>query len=279
MDLKPYFERIGYAGRPKADLETLRRLHYLHPCAIPFENLSSLLREPIPLDLVALEDKLIRRRRGGYCFEQNHLFMHALAALGFKLTPLAARVVWNRAEGWINPRTHMALLVELRGKPYLCDVGFGGTTLTAPLELTPGVEQATPHEHFRLVALESEYELEVRLEGGWRAAYRFDLQPQLPIDYEAYNHFVATHPSSSFLSVLMAAKPDAKGRHALAGNAFTRYENGTRVAEHRIESGTELKRLLEREFAIDISGLPALDAVLERIAGGPSVQAADAARS
>ena len=96
VDVNAYFRRIGFDGRPAADLATLAALHRLHPIAIPFENLSVLLREPIPLDIAALEEKLVARRRGGYCFEQNRLFADVLTSIGFEVVALAARVVWGR---------------------------------------------------------------------------------------------------------------------------------------------------------------------------------------
>jgi N-hydroxyarylamine O-acetyltransferase len=261
-----YFERIGFRARPRPDLETLRALHLLHPCAIPFENLSTLTGEPVPLEIDALEDKLIHRRRGGYCFEQNALFKAVLESIGFTVVPLAARVVWNEDRGHVNPRTHMALLVEVSGSRFLCDVGFGGATLTAPLTFETGVVQTTPHEPFRIEQSGGVYVLEVQLGTEWRRAYEFDLQPQQPIDYEAMNHFVATHPSSHFRHHLMAARPDAAGRYALAGNELNRYQGGVAVERRSLRSAGALAEALDRVFGISLTVGPELDAALERIA-------------
>ncbi len=266
MDLDAYLERIGFSGVPRADFETLSALHRLHPENIAFENLSTLLGEPVPLAIEAVADKLVTRTRGGYCFEHNTLFQHALEAIGFELTPLAARVVW--APGYENPRTHMLLLVRLSRGRYLCDVGFGGATLTAPLEFVAEREQATPHETFRLRREGGEYELGIRLGDTWRAMYRFDLQPQRPIDYEALNHYVATHPASHFRRRLMAGLPLAGGRLALADNRFTRQEQGTVVEDRVIGTAGELGDLLAREFGISLPAHPALGAILQRLAAG-----------
>jgi N-hydroxyarylamine O-acetyltransferase len=266
MELRPYFDRIGFAGPAKADLATLARLHRLHPAAIAFENLSTLLGETVSLDPPALEDKLIRRRRGGYCFEQNALFQRVLEALGFELVPLAARVVWNGDRGYVNPRTHMALLVSVGSARYLCDVGFGGATLTAPLRLSPGREQETPHEPFRINELGDIFTLEVKLGDGWRTAYEFDLQPQLPIDYEAMNHYVQTWPDSHFRQRLMAARPIERGRIALGGNELSRYIDGRLVERRSIRSRRELESLLAQEFGIALPVHPGLDGLLGRIA-------------
>ena len=266
MNLDRYFARIGYAGSPRPDLETLRELHRLHPVSIPFENLSTLLGEPVRLDPAALEDKLVRRRRGGYCFEQNTLFMHVLAAIGFSMTPLAARVIWNQDVSRPNPRTHMALLLRLGQHRFLCDVGFGAATLTAPLRFETGIEQETPHETYRIVESDALFELQMWSRDAWRGVYRFDLQPQDPVDYEAMNHFVETHPGSVFLTTLMACRPDATGRYTLRNNELARYVDARAVERRTIPTGQALEAVLQGEFAIELPDHPDRRALLERVA-------------
>jgi N-hydroxyarylamine O-acetyltransferase len=155
LDIEAYYHRIGYTdGSREPTLETLSAIHLRHPQAIPFENLDPLLQRPVGLDVGALERKLLRAGRGGWCFEQNLLLAEALRTLGFRVTGLAARVMWNVPEGVVRARSHMLLLVDaIRGEPsgssHIADVGFGGLTLTAPLRLATDVEQATPHDHIR----------------------------------------------------------------------------------------------------------------------------------
>lgn len=266
LRLADYFDRIGYTGSPRPDLETLTDLHRLHPLAIPFENLSTLLGEPVPLDLEAVQLKLVDRRRGGYCFEQNALFQAVLEAVGFEVVPLAARVVWNRAAGFENPRTHMVLLAVVAGRRYLADVGFGAVTLTAPLALVNGTEQATPHETFRLRVDGGEYEQEVLFGGGWRATYRFDLQPQTAIDYEVLNHYVATHPSSHFRTRLMAGRPTKDARYALGDGELSVYRSGCVAERRRLGTGAAIAAALEEDFGISLPRGPRLKETLDRIA-------------
>lgn len=269
MDLDTYLVRIGFSGQPGPDLQTLRELHYLHPQAIPFENLSTLLDEGVPLDLSTLEDKLVRRRRGGYCFEHNALFRGALERIGFVVRPLAARVVWNPA--YENPRTHMLLLVALDGTDYIADVGFGGATLTAPLVFSTDGDQSTPHETFRIRLVGGEYEVGVLLSDGWRPMYQFDLQAQRAIDYEALNFYVASHPASQFRSHLMAGRATATGRLALGDRQFTRYENGRIVERRNLGSGAAIAGLLAGEFGIAVPEGAATEALMNRIAGSETV--------
>jgi N-hydroxyarylamine O-acetyltransferase len=138
IDLDAYLERTGAAPPLAPGREALVALHRAHCAAIPFENLDLLLGRGISLDLAALEAKLVRGRRGGYCFEQNTLFRAALEAMGFRTTALAARVRVGTTE--VRPRTHMLLRVDLPEGPFLADVGFGGDGLVHPIPLAEGRE-------------------------------------------------------------------------------------------------------------------------------------------
>jgi N-hydroxyarylamine O-acetyltransferase len=88
------------------------------------------LGRTIELDLDSVQDKLVRRPRGGYCFEHNTLFAAVLERLGYAVTRLSARVNPSRP----GPRTHMTLRVVADGSPWLADVGFGASLLE-PLSL------------------------------------------------------------------------------------------------------------------------------------------------
>ncbi|HLT71425.1 MAG TPA: arylamine N-acetyltransferase, partial [Cyclobacteriaceae bacterium] len=137
--LDAYLKRIQYVGDRSPTLATLKSIHRLHPQHIPFENLNPLLRIPVKLDLASVVNKMISGRRGGYCFEHNLILKTMLEWLGFKVKGLGARVVWNQPADAITARGHMLLLIDLEGVRYIADVGFGGMTLTSPLELKAGV--------------------------------------------------------------------------------------------------------------------------------------------
>jgi N-hydroxyarylamine O-acetyltransferase len=150
FDLDAYLARVGYDGPRAPTLALLRDLTAAHTQSIPFENLDVLLGRRIDLALDAVFDKLVRQRRGGYCFEQNSLFLHVLTALGFEARPLSARVRIDRPRDYTPPRTHMFVRVELEGASWLTDVGVGALSLTAPLRFGDGLQE-TPHEPRRLV--------------------------------------------------------------------------------------------------------------------------------
>jgi N-hydroxyarylamine O-acetyltransferase len=268
--LDAYLARIGYSGPRTATIDTLEAVHALHPAAIPFENLSPLLGWPVKLDVDSLHAKMVAGGRGGWCFEHNTLFRHALEALGFSVTSLAARVLWNAVPGNpVGPRSHMLLLVNLGGANYIADTGFGGNVLTAPLRLEPHVEQPTPHELHRLLPLENGFVLEALLGSQWMALYRFTLEPQFPSDYEVSNWYLCHHPSSFFREILIAARVTPEARYALRNNGLAIHrKNGTE--KRTLADAAAVRASLENDFSIQLPESPDLDAMIERVSQVPA---------
>jgi N-hydroxyarylamine O-acetyltransferase len=263
--LDAYFQRIGYGGSRSPTLKTLQAIHQHHAETIAFENLNPLFKQPVRLDLASLQQKLIHKGRGGYCFEQNLLLRSVLLALGFQVTNLAARVVWNMPEGVITPRSHMLLWINLDGEAYIADVGFGGLTLTAPLSLTPGIEQNTPHEPFRLLQVDDAYLMQAKLGQEWKPLYAFDLQAQQLPDYEVSNWYVSTHPSSLFVTSLIAAKPDRDRRSGLRNNQLTVHYLDGRTERRILSTAAEFRTALEEIFCIQLGAIANLDQALQQI--------------
>ena len=266
VDIDRYFSRIGYTGPRSATLETLAAIHLRHPQAIPFENLDTLLKRPVSLDIDALEHKMLRGGRGGWCFEQNLLLRDVLQALGFRVTGLAARAMWNAPPGVIRPRTHMLLRIDLSGaERYIADVGFGGLTLTAPLRLVTDVEQTTPHETFRLVGADANFVLEARVGQSWKALYSFDEQPQLLPDYAVSNWYLANHPESPFINNLMVARVTPECRYGLFNNNLSTHHLHGGSEHATLTSPAELRHTLESTFGIQLPDDAGMDTTLARI--------------
>lgn len=265
IDLDAYCRRIGYTGARAPTLATLRALQVHHPRAIPFENLNTLTGVPVRLDLASLESKLVRSARGGYCFEQNTLFAHVLEALGFGVTALAARVVWERPAGEVRARSHMVLLVEAAEGRFFCDVGFGGLTPTAPLRVEVDVEQPTPHETFRVVAVGAELAVEASVHGAWKRLYRFDLQRQEPVDIEVANFYVMGHADSPMIGRLVAARAEPDRRYALRNGSLAIHHSGGESETRQLGSVAELRDVLRSVFAIEAPPGAAVDGALARV--------------
>jgi N-hydroxyarylamine O-acetyltransferase len=266
LDLDAYLTRIGHAGHVSPDLETLQAIALQHPSAIPFENLNALLGRPVPLDVASLQRKLVHERRGGWCFEHNVLLGTALRAIGFAVTGLAARVMWNVPDGLVTPRSHMVLHVPVHGVPYIVDAGFGGLTLTGPLQLQAGVEQQTPHEPFRLRANDGVFVVEARIHEDWKPLYRFDLQPQAIADYEVSSWYLCTNPRSHFITTLVAARAQSDRRYALRNNDFATHFRDGYTERRLITDAGDLREVLEQHIDVRVPPGPEVDDVLARIA-------------
>jgi N-hydroxyarylamine O-acetyltransferase len=265
FSIQGYFSRIGYEGSTEPTLVNLRAIHKLHAQAIPFENLNPFLRIPVMLDIDSLYRKLVLNRRGGYCFEHNLLLMETLKTMGYDVKGLAARVIWNSPEGTLNARGHMLLLITLDKSQFLADAGFGGLTLTAPLLLKPEVEQHTPHENFKLTQSGEEFILHANVQGMWKHVYSFGLQQNFLPDYEVASWYLSNHPTSHFVTGLIAAIPFDNGRHTLRNNDFaTHFLNGDHDRK-RIDNVDEMKAILENTFQIVLPEIPHLDDSLQRI--------------
>ncbi|MGB3337317.1 MAG: arylamine N-acetyltransferase [Devosia sp.] len=265
VNLNGYFERIGFAGSIAPTLTTLELIHALHPAAIPFENLNPLLGLPVNLDLPSIEKKLLADRRGGYCYEHNLLLMAVLRELDFPVRGLAARVVWFDPTAIDRPPTHMLLAVEIGGASYIADTGFGGLTLTAPLRLKPDVEQATPHETFRLLGGDPDWTLEARIDGEWKPLYVFDTVERPVESYEATNLTLSTDPESRFRKELRAALSPSGKRLALRNNRFTTHIAGEPSESRLLTSVAEIRDILSGIFGIQLPAAELLDPRLEVI--------------
>jgi N-hydroxyarylamine O-acetyltransferase len=249
LDLDAYFARIGHRGGARPTLETLAAIASRHPAAIPFENLSPFAGQQIPLELTALQDKLLRDQRGGYCFEHNLLLLAVLRELGFAASGLSARVLWNQPPDSVPARGHMLLRVELDEGTYLVDAGFGGLTLTAPLRLEVDTVQPTPHEPVRLVR-DGDLYLQALVREQWRTLYRFELSEAFPSDYAVTNYYLSTHPRSHFRTGLIAARALPGERLTLHDRRFTVYRD--QVESRLLESPTALREVLEGPFGLRV---------------------------
>jgi N-hydroxyarylamine O-acetyltransferase len=247
LDQVAYRQRIGFTGQIGTQLETLQALHLAHATTIPFENLDIQMGLPIRLDLAALQDKLVRRRRGGYCFEQNTLFQAVLQSAGFKVLPCEARVRLGRME--VRARTHMLLLVELDGGFWLCDVGFGGEGLLHPVPLD-GKAHPQFLNTYRIVPEGSLRVLQSLQGEAWVELYAFQPEARFPIDFEMANHYTSTHPDGGFLRTLTAQLPGPECRRVLR-NRFYSEQRGTEVTTRELALD-EVIPVLRNNFGLEV---------------------------
>lgn len=263
-DLDAYCARIDYTASRLPSLETLQVLHERHPEAIPFEAIDVLLDRGVDLAPKAVEDKLVRGGRGGYCFEHNNLFKRILEGIGFHVEGLSARVRWNMTPGSPpNPHTHMALRVMVDNVPWLVDVGFGGCVLTTPLRMDTTEPQPTQHETFRLIPFGPGLLLQALIGGQWRAVYDLSLEPRVASDYDMANWYTAAHPESHFRKNLMVARTTPSARYTLLNGRFTvRHADGGN--RRTILDADGIERTLRDTFGLHVQ--PDWQPIIERAA-------------
>ncbi|MEU7075424.1 arylamine N-acetyltransferase [Streptomyces narbonensis] len=254
LDLDAYLARIGYDigrdGELSTDLRTLKAVHRAHVRSIPFENLDVALGRQVPLDLKSLQAKLVGRRRGGYCYEQNSLLAAALERIGF---PVAGRGARNRTRGAaLPPVTHALLVVQVEGEQWLADVGFGWQGPLEPVPLRDGarVEQGGWTFGAR-VEDEGIHVLRTLRPHGWTDLYAFSPQTLYPADFMVMNHFSSSHPESRFLGQVVAQRPGAEVRRALVRETLTSVRTDG-ATEERVVTVGELVATLEEDFGIEV---------------------------
>lgn len=211
FSLTQYYDRIGFEERPKADEYTLKQLMRHRLMTVPFENLDIQAGMPISLAPEEIVDKIIHRNRGGYCYELNGLFAMALEAPGIKYQFIAARPMFYKTK---LPKTHMAIVALVDDKQWLCDLGFGGHGICAPMELGCLGEPITQgHDQFMLSKSGTKgYLLQAYVNDAWINQYSFDLSPREWIDFEPANHLNSTHPDAIFVQKRLVIIQNLAGR-------------------------------------------------------------------
>jgi len=252
VDLEAYLARIGYHGPCRADLATLADLIAHQAASIPFEAIDVLLDKGVDIAPEGIFHKLVTRKRGGYCFEQNGLLRMMLEACGFAVEPRLARVLWMRpADAPLLRPTHMVLVVTIDGRDYLADAGFGNGTPTAPLAFDVTGAQPTPLETFRLGASALGHLLEMQTDDGWMPVYAITRDTPSPDAIADANLFTSTSPDSRFRRDLMLARATRQARYLLLGNRLTvRPKSGP--AEMHLLDQTELEKTLSSVFHLAV---------------------------
>jgi N-hydroxyarylamine O-acetyltransferase len=243
-----YVARIGYDGPLDASEETLGRLHNAHLLSVPFENLDIHLGRPILLDLDRIFDKVVRRRRGGFCYELNGLFGWLLGELGFDVTMVSARVANDRGELGAE-FDHMALLVDL-DRVWLADVGFGASS-REPLPLDESAERSSDGVAYSVARDGDGWLMVGRDEKGARPQYRFTEVARRLEEYEPMCRYHQTSPESHFTRKRICSLATPDGRVTLSDTRLIETRGGERSERDLDEA--EYAAALRELFGVDLS--------------------------
>ncbi|XP_003228570.1 arylamine N-acetyltransferase, pineal gland isozyme NAT-10 [Anolis carolinensis] len=273
MNVEEYFARTSYKGSlEKLDLETLTDIFQHHIRAVPFENLSVHCGETITLDLEDVYEKIVRKRRGGWCMENNQLLLWVLQTLGFDTTPLGSYVYNPQQGNYRTDMSHLIMKVVIDGTTYIVDGGYGSTyQMWEPMELVSGKDQPQTPGIFRFTEEKGTWYLEkVRrkqhvpdpdfshLVGkvGRREIYYFNLKPVTMEDFQPQCLNLQTSPNSLFTRKSICTLQTAVGFRALVGWTFSEttygYEEDTDLVEFKALRDEEVEPTLREEFGISL---------------------------
>lgn len=249
-DVAPqYLAALGLEPGPptRALLEEVVRRHV---ATFAFTSVGPRLGDELPLAPEALLDRIVVRRRGGYCFEQNGLAYAALAELGYAPRLYLARVLLS---GDPHPGlTHRVTVVDLDGAPHLVDVGFGapGPHLPVPLD---GAEVGSRWRRFRVAELRPGHlHLQRRYDGDWRSLYRFELLEYGANDCEVGHFYSHRHPEAAFVTTLVGSTIHEEEERSLVGLDY-RVTRPDGVEQRTVSSAPELRRLYADELGVEVS--------------------------
>ncbi|NXC49821.1 ARYL protein, partial [Penelope pileata] len=273
MDLQEYFSRISYDGSHKdADLQTLTATFQHHIQAIPFENLSMHCGETIHLDLQATYNKIVRKKRGGWCMETNHLLYWALQEMGYDVCILGGSSYDPATKTYSDHIDHILLKVEIKGSSYIADAGFGGVYQAwQPLLLISGKDQPQTPGIFRFmedngiwyfekvkrkhyIPEESVSPSETPEMGNIRKLYSFTLEPKRIDDFQELNTHLQVSQDNLLQKKSICALQNAEGLRALVGWTFTEvkynYTEDTDLMQITTLTDEEVEKTLKDKFNI-----------------------------
>jgi len=252
LQLQEYLRRVGFSGEPRVDLDTLRRLHRGHLATIPYENLDVQLGRRIGFDRTAIFEKLVRSRRGGWCFEMNGLLAWALEQIGFRVTRVAGAVTRDvRGDAVIG--NHLALIVELDGA-YLADVGFGDG-LIEPTRLVEGRLRQEFFD-FRLERVGDWWRFHNHPHGG-APSFDFQFSPASSEVLERQSTWLQSAPESGFVQNSVCQKFHGGELSILRGKVL-KVVDEQGVTQRTVEDFDEYREVMERRFGIEVPGMEQL---------------------
>jgi len=200
-----YLTHIGYIGSKEPTVANLAALHSCHLLAVVYENISCIIGEKIKLDPDWIFEKIVKRGRGGFCFELNGVFHWLLKSLGYNVRMVSAMVY--TPTGFTFPTDHLVNLVKIEGSQFLCDVGFGKHTFTTPIPLEVGVH-SSPHGLHRVVGeMGGQVDLQKWYAGQWNTKWRVDLVTERVFsDFETQCKYHQTEPTAYMAGNSIAAR-------------------------------------------------------------------------
>ncbi len=248
-DTEAYLRRIGFTGTAEVSLACLTELMTCHLRSVSFENPDVFHGHQEPaLGTDALFQKIVRERRGGYCFELNAMFQRLLAALGFTCWSSAARIALGH--DYLTPQAHQIVLVDFDERLYFCDVGYGGSVPASPVEIRyEETIQCSAGRRYWFSLSGTATTLFLERDGTFLPMLVFSELPNDPVDFVPLNTYCSHSPLEPFLHRQMVWCRTAAGRRSIDRDLLRIEQNGV-VTETRLASDEALAEALQEHFGI-----------------------------
>ena len=250
MDIQKYLNRINYCGNLETNIRNLFELHKCHMLSVPFENLDIYLKHKIILDTEKIYEKIVNRKRGGFCYELNGLFFALLSELGYDCDMISARVA-DKDGNFGREFDHMAIVVRA-GTTFLADVGFGDSFIE-PLILEPDLEQKQNRIIYKIIKYGDDYFKLAKSEDGklFNDEYIFSLIPRALNDFAGMCEYHQSSPDSHFTQNRICSLPVSNGRISLSGMKIITSHGGER-SERNLRTQEEYTFALKKFFDIEL---------------------------
>ncbi len=253
IDLNAYLERIGYKGTREPSLDNLRLLHLAHVSAVPFENLDVHYQQWITLDTDKFYNKIVGRKRGGFCYELNGLLLEALQQLGFQTYFISGSVYIPSLDTFGPYFAHVAIIVEQEDNQWLVDVGFG-SSFPEPLK----IDIDKPQEQDGIVyVLRKINEEEILIDrsydkgNSFTPMYKFTMTPRRLEDFQEMCIYHQTSEQSPLYQKKLCSIATPRGRITLTSNHLIITEDGNRT-EQEVTDEQDFREKLFQHFHMKV---------------------------
>ena len=247
-NLDAYLARIDYSGPVAVDVATLTAIHRRHLLSVTYENIDVQLGVPLDTDPVEAFDKIVNRRRGGWCYEMNGVLGWALTEIGFEITAVAGGVA-RAMIGDAALGNHLVLLADLDSR-WVVDAGFGD-----------GFLEPLPLREHRFTDRGFNFRLEKRTDGYWRlhnhqfgavASFDFHEAPADPDLFARQCQSLQTAPNSPFVRALVCQRFHEHGYEIQLGR-IAKSITPSEEKRETIDSFDQFVARLENVFDINLS--------------------------
>ena len=247
MEIEKYLQRIGCNGTIRPTIESLQVLQKRHLLSIPFENLDIHYKIPTQLNVESIFEKVVIKKRGGFCYELNGIFYELLRSIGFDVKMISARVFDQRQQIFSPEFDHLAIIAKIDSVDYLADAGFGEFAFS-PLQVEPDTIQNDERGNFRIERHDNSYYKVVKRAGeAWVPEYMFTLTKRDLSEFEDMCRYNQTSPLSHFTQNKFCSLATEKGRITVTAKK-TKITVGDSVTEVPLESEEEFLEALETYF-------------------------------